>query len=54
MHDLYFTMGAQILRAVRSILLGPCVLISLVVAHPTRDLLVGLKEAGQRGLVEHR
>ena len=52
MHDLYFRMGTQSLRAGRSILLGPggLVLIDLAVVHLTRKFLVGLNEAGQRGL----
>ena len=48
MHDLYFTMGAQSLRAGRSILSGPVVLIDLEFAHLTRELLVGLNEPGHR------
>ena len=49
MHDLYFKMGSQSLRAGRIILLGPGVLIALAVSNPARELLVGLNEAGHRG-----
>ena len=49
MHDVYFTIGAQSLRAGKSILSGPGVLIALAVAYPTRELLVDLNEAGHRG-----
>ena len=43
-------MGTQSLRAGRSILSGPgvLVLIALAVAHPMRELLVGLNESGHR------
>ena len=42
-------MGAQSLRSGRSILLGTGVFIVVVVTHSTRELLVGLNEAGHRG-----
>ena len=45
---MYFTMGSQSLREERHILSGPGVLIDLAVAHPTRELFVGLNEAGNR------
>ena len=50
MHDVYFAMGEHSLRAGRSILLDPVVLIAFAVAHLTRELLVGLNEDGHRGL----
>ena len=51
MHNLYFKMGTQSLRAGSSILSAPgvLVLIALAVAHPTREFFVGLNEAGHRG-----
>ena len=42
-------MGAHSHRAERIILLGPSFWIYLAVAHLTRELLVGLNEAGHRG-----
>ena len=49
MHDLYLEMLEQSIRAGRSILTDQGVLILLSFAHPTRELLVGLDEAGHRG-----
>ena len=48
MHVLYFTMGAQSLRAGRIVLSGPGVLIILAVTDLTREFLIGLNEAGHR------
>ena len=49
MHDLFLSIGAQSIRAGRSLLSCPSVLIVLSVTHPTRELLISLIEAGHRG-----
>ena len=49
MHVIYISMGAQSIREGRSILSCLGVFIVLAVTHPTRELLVGLNEAGYGG-----